>query len=59
MFQTPVDGFFPDFLRAQNVVRVIEGKIYIENDLRGNKNWFELAGVRVIEGSSYRGQNYR
>ena len=54
MFQTPVDGFFPDFLRAQNVVRVIEGKIYIENDLRGNKNWFELAGVRVIEGSSYR-----
>ena len=22
----------------------------------GNENWFELAGVRVIEGSSYRGQ---
>ena len=36
------------------MVRVIEGKS-IENDLRGNENWFELAGVRVIEGSSYRG----
>ena len=23
--------------------------------LRGNENWFELAGVRVIEGSTYRG----
>ena len=54
MFRTPVDGFFPDFLRAQNMVRVIEGKIIIiENDLRGNENWFELARVRVIEGSSY------
>ena len=27
LFRTPVDGFFPDFLRAQNMVRVIEGKI--------------------------------
>ena len=27
MFQTPLDGFFPDFLRAQNMVQVIEGKI--------------------------------
>jgi len=31
MFRTSVDGFFPgffpDFLRAQNMVRVIEGKI--------------------------------
>ena len=53
MFRTPVDGFFPDFLRVQDMVRVIEH--YIENDLRGNENWFELAGVRVIEGSSYRG----
>ena len=35
MFRTPVDGFFRDFLRAQNMVRVIEGK-------------FKLAGVRVI-----------
>ena len=31
------------------MVRVIEGKIY-RNDLRGDKNYFELAGV-----SSYRG----
>ena len=29
--------FSPDFLRAQNMVRVIEGKI-IENYLRGNEN---------------------
>ena len=36
------------------MVRVIEGKI-IENDLRGDENWFELAGVRVMECSSYRG----
>ena len=27
MFRTSVDGFFPNFLRAQNMVRVIEGKI--------------------------------
>ena len=27
MFRTPVDCFFPDFLGAQNMVRVIEGKI--------------------------------
>ena len=28
MFRTPVDCFFPDFkLGAQNIVRVIEGKI--------------------------------
>ena len=26
----------------------------MENDLRGNENWFELAGVRVSEGLSYR-----
>ena len=38
--------FFPDF-SAQNMVRDIEGKIY-RNDLRGDKNYFELAG-----GSSY------
>ena len=49
MFRTPVYGFFPDFLRAQNMVRVIEGKI-IENGLRGNENWFELSRVRVTEG---------
>ena len=27
MFRTPADGFFPDFLRAQNMARIIEGKI--------------------------------
>ena len=27
MFQTPVDGFFHDFLKAQNTIRVMEGKI--------------------------------
>ena len=27
VFRTLEDGFFPDFLRAQNMVRVIEGKI--------------------------------
>ena len=26
----------------------------MENDLGENENWFELAGVRVIEGSIYR-----
>ena len=33
-------------------VQVIEGKIIyiVENDMKGNENWFELAG-----GSSYRG----
>ena len=40
--------FFPDFLRAQNMVRVSEGKLY-KNDLRGNKNYL------VSGGSSYRG----
>ena len=50
MFWTPVDGFFPAFLEAQNMVRVIKGK-----NLRGNENWFELAGVWAIEGSSYQG----
>ena len=29
------------------MVRDIKGKISIENDLKGNENWFELAGVRV------------
>ena len=27
MFRTPVDGIFADFLRAPNMVRVIESKI--------------------------------
>ena len=47
--QYTVYFFFPDFLSTQNRVRVIEGE-FIWKDLRGNKNYFELAG-----GSSYRG----
>ena len=55
MFRTPVNCFFPDFLSAQNMVRVIEGKIVI-NDLRGHKSNFELAeGSSSGEGSSYQG----
>ena len=42
--------FLSDFLRAQNMVRVIESKKLYRNDLRGNKNYFDLAA-----GSSYRG----
>ena len=43
--QYPV--FFSDFLSAQNMVRVIEGKFIsavYRNDPRGNKNYFELTG---------------
>ena len=50
MFRTPVYCFFPDFVSAQNVVRVIEVKLY-RKDLRGNKSGrFELSRVRVTEG---------
>ena len=56
MFRTPVDGFFPTFQGLKILVRVIEGGNHIENHLKGNENWFELEGVRVIKGSSYRGQ---
>ena len=41
--------FFPDFSRAYNMVRVIEGKIVYKWS-EGEKNYFESA-----EGSSYRG----
>ena len=41
---------FPDFLRAQNMVRVTEGKVTYIEMIWGEKNYFELAG-----GSSYRG----
>ena len=49
MFRMPVHSFFFDFLSAQNMVRVIEGKIkeMIWGETKIN---FELAG-----GSSYRG----
>ena len=39
--------FFSD--SKKNMVRVIESKLY-GNDLRGNKNYFELREVGVIEG---------
>ena len=44
--------FFPNLSRAYNMVWVIDGheKLY-RNELKGNKNYFELAG-EVIEGSS-------
>ena len=45
-FSTPFI-FFPQLFTRLNVVRVLEGKWY-RNDLKGNKNYFELAG-----GSSY------
>ena len=49
MFRTSVHGFFPDLSRTYDMIRVIEGKLS-RNELKGNKNYFELAG-----GSSYRG----
>ena len=42
--------FVADFKSAQNMVRIIKGK-FKKSDLRGNKNYFELAG-----GSSYWGE---
>ena len=47
----PSTLFFPDFLRvsAQKWFELSVVKLY-KDDLRGNKNYFELAG-----GSSYRG----
>ena len=41
--------FFSDFLRLKTSVELSRVKLY-RNDLRGNKNYFELAGD-----SSYRG----
>ena len=42
--------FFTRLVRAYNMFRVIEGKIAYRNELKGNKNYLEIAG-----GSSYRG----
>ena len=50
MFRTSVDGFFPDLFKGSKHGSSYRGKNYIENDLRGNDNWFELAGVRVTKG---------
>ena len=53
-FSTPFFLFFflPNFSRALNVVRVVEGKWY-RNDLKGSKNYFELREVRVIWSQLY------
>ena len=52
LFRTPVHG---DFLRAQNMVRVIEGKIVYKGSEGKQKllrvsGKFELSRVRVTEG---------
>ena len=46
-FERQYTVFFPT--QKKNMVRVIESKLY-GNDLRGNKNYFELREVGVIEG---------
>ena len=43
MFRTSVHRFYPDMSRAYNMVRVIGVKLYT-NDLKRNKNYFELVG---------------
>ena len=48
-FPTPVHCFFLDFLRLKTWFELSMVKLY-RNDLRGNKNYFELAGD-----SSYKG----
>ena len=55
MFCLPIDCFFPDFLRAQNVVWVIKGKIILKwsegkQKLLRVTGRFELLRVRVTEG---------
>ena len=52
MFRTPVDDFFPDFIRAQNMIRVIEGKIiwkmtWRETKIGSNYREFELPRVKL------------
>ena len=66
MFRTPVDGFVPDFLRAQNMVRVSGSSSYPGFELPsvklqwmydGNPGEIDFGSsyreVRVSEGSSY------
>ena len=47
MFRTPVDGFFSRLFKGSEHGSSYRGQNYIENDLRGNENGFELEGVRV------------
>ena len=49
MFHTSVNLFFSNLPLAKNMVQVIGLKLY-RNDLKGNKNYFQLLG-----GLSYRG----
>ena len=49
MFRTPVHCFFPTFQGFNTWFELSRVKLY-RNDLRGNKNYFELKGD-----SSYRG----
>ena len=49
MFRTPVHCFFPPFQGFSTWFKLSGVKLY-RNDLRGNKNYFELKGD-----SSYRG----
>ena len=45
--------FSLDFIRAQNMVWVIEG---IRSDLRGNKNYFELVGAELSRAQVTKGK---
>ena len=55
MLQTSVHGFFPDLLRAYNMMSVIEGRIEMmrreKKLLRVNRR-FGLSRVRVTKGKS-------
>ena len=50
MFRTPVDGFFLRLFKGSEHGSSYRGQNYIENDLRGNENRFELSRVRVSKG---------
>ena len=52
MFRTPVDGVFPYFLRAQNMVQVIEGEViqkmtWGETKIGSSQREFELPRVKL------------
>ena len=48
-FRTPVDGFFPDFLRAQNMVQDIGVKSYRKWP-EGKRELVQVSGIRVTMG---------
>ena len=45
-------------LKGSKHVSSYQGWNNIENDQRGNKNWFELAKLQFIEGLSYQRLHY-